>query len=84
MIYPKNFFSIDDIYDNVASIYIELQFSFLKMHKNFCALVLDFFLLPGNFFESKTVIASATEVIFAPGGEWKFTFKCVFSKSVSI
>lgn len=32
VIYLKNVFSVDDIYDNVASIYIELQFSFLKMH----------------------------------------------------
>lgn len=43
----QKFLSLVHIYNIVASIYIELPFSFLKMQKNFCVLV--YFLLPGNF-----------------------------------
>lgn len=48
--------------------------------------VVDCFLLPGDFSEKKIGNASTTEVIvvFIPGGEWNFTFKCGLSKDVLV
>lgn len=48
--------------------------------------VVDCFLLPGEFSEKKIGNASTTEVIvvFIPGGEWNFTFKCGLSKDVLV
>lgn len=83
-----SFLSVDGkfFYDNITYTYTELHFSFLKMQENFCGWVLDYFLLPGNFSEKKTVNASAAEVvvIFILGGEWNFTFKCGVSKGVLV
>lgn len=76
-----------NFYDNIiTSSSTELHFSFLKMQENFCGWVLDYFLLPGNFSEKKTVNALTTEVtaIFIPGGGWNFTFKSGFSQGILV